>query len=91
MEADEFWDLCASVGQVCALSRAVPIFPQLSLVDPGVISFLLMEKINNEFLFWIIELDMTKKVLRSLPTLYIQVEEEEEEEKESARVGYGVK
>uniref|UniRef100_A0A0D3HW81 DUF1618 domain-containing protein n=1 Tax=Oryza barthii TaxID=65489 RepID=A0A0D3HW81_9ORYZ len=81
MEAAEFWDLCAnSVGHTCALPRAVPTFSHLNLVDPGVVSFLLMEKIDDEFLFWIVELDMTNKVLRSLPTLYIQVEEEEDDD-----------
>jgi hypothetical protein len=87
MEAAEFWDLCAnSVGHTCALPRAVPTFSHLSLVDPGVVSFLLMEKIDDEFLFWIVELDMTNKVLRSLPTLYIQVEEEEEDDDEIKKV-----
>uniref|UniRef100_A0A0E0FDK1 DUF1618 domain-containing protein n=1 Tax=Oryza meridionalis TaxID=40149 RepID=A0A0E0FDK1_9ORYZ len=84
MEAAEFWDLCASVGH--ALPRAVPTFPHLSLVDPGVVSFLLMEKIDDEFLFWIVELDMANKVLRSLPTLYIQVDEEEDGDDEKKKV-----
>jgi hypothetical protein len=74
MEASEFW---AALYFDKRLPRVLPEFPIMSLVDPDVICFRLVD-LDSYRLIWLIEVNMKKKVLGAI-TLYIHEEEEEEE------------
>ncbi|XP_034569616.1 uncharacterized protein [Setaria viridis] len=68
MEAAEFWGLYN--GQ--SLPQVKPMFPLVSLVNPDEFCFLLKE---DHTTYWIIEVDMGNKMLKS-SAIYINEEEE---------------
>ncbi|CAL5032577.1 unnamed protein product [Urochloa decumbens] len=80
MKHDEFYSLYEAGKN---LPRVMPSFPVVSLVDPDVISFLLKE---DDDIFWMIEVNMWYKKLRSSA---VYIKEEESEEAEEEQVGGG--
>uniref|UniRef100_A0A0E0RJE0 DUF1618 domain-containing protein n=1 Tax=Oryza rufipogon TaxID=4529 RepID=A0A0E0RJE0_ORYRU len=82
MGSDEFWRICAENHRRLPRrgAAAPPAFPVVSLADPHAVSFLLKD--DDTDLYWIVEIDMVKKAMRSPVALYIHEEEEEEGEGE---------
>nr|TKW02702.1 hypothetical protein SEVIR_8G257800v2 [Setaria viridis] len=71
MKAAEFWRLHS--GEMSLPWVVKPEYPLVSLVDPNAVCFLLKE---DHYTYWIIEVDMRNKVLKS----FARYRNEEEEE-----------
>uniref|UniRef100_A0A0D9VAH7 DUF1618 domain-containing protein n=1 Tax=Leersia perrieri TaxID=77586 RepID=A0A0D9VAH7_9ORYZ len=85
LESNEFWHCC----DLKNMDGVVPNFPVVSLVHPGVVSFLMALKIDGENrVLWTTEVDMKNRMQLSCHALFIEEEEEEEENEELQRFSF---